>query len=101
MHGNPYIKSILCESAWSITRMRNSYLSKWYWKVKQRRGAKKAIIALARKLLVTIYVLIKNKTYFDEAVFEKTAQKLEKTKIKRLIYEAKKLGLQFTEPIAI
>ena len=99
MHGNPYIKSILCEAAWSITRMRNSYLSKWYWKVKQRRGAKKAIIALARKLLVIIYILLKKNTYYDETVFEKTAQRLEKSKIKRLIYEAKKLGLQLTEAI--
>jgi len=50
-------------------------------------------------LLVIIYVLLKNNTYYDETVFEKTAKKLEKTKIKRFIYEAKKLGLQFTEAI--
>lgn len=99
MHGNPYIKSILCEVAWSITRMRNSYLSKWFWKVKQRRGAKKAIIALARKILVIIYNLLKNKTFYDETIFDKTSQKLEKYKIKRLMSEAKKLGLQFTEPL--
>jgi transposase len=98
MHGNPYIKSVLCEVAWSITRMRNSYLSKWFWKVKQRRGAKKAIIALARKILVIIYNLLKNKTFYDETIFDKTAQKLEKYKIKRLMSEARKLGLQITEP---
>jgi len=39
-----------------IASHRNMYLSSWYWKMKQRKGAKKAIIALARKLLVIIYV---------------------------------------------
>jgi len=58
-HGNTYIKRILCEVALSITRMRNTYLSNWYWKVKQRRGGKKAVVALARKLLVIIYNLLK------------------------------------------
>lgn len=56
--GNTYIKKrILCEVAWSITSMRDSYLATWYWKVRQRRGGKEAIVVLARKLLVTILCL--------------------------------------------
>ena len=50
--GNPYIKSMLCEIAWVIAGKRNTYLSAWYWRIKQKKGAKKAIVALARKLLV-------------------------------------------------
>jgi hypothetical protein len=47
--------------------MRNSYLSKFYWKIKQRRGSKKAVIALARKILVIIYNLLKDNTVYDES----------------------------------
>jgi hypothetical protein len=46
--------------------MRDSYLSKFYWKIKQRRGAKKAIVALARKILVIIYNLLKHGDVYNE-----------------------------------
>ncbi len=45
-HGNPYIKSILCEVAWTVTRRKGTYLSNWYWKVKQRRGGTKKKLLL-------------------------------------------------------
>ena len=57
--GNPYLKSMLCEIAWVISSHREMYLSGWYWRVKQRRGAKRATIALARKLLTMIYSMLK------------------------------------------
>lgn len=36
--GTPYIKSMLCEIAWVITGKRNTYLSAWYWRIKQNKG---------------------------------------------------------------
>jgi hypothetical protein len=57
--------------------MRDTYLSKYYWKIKQRRGAKKAVIALARKILVIVYNLIKHGSVYDEAKFEVAKQKQE------------------------
>lgn len=78
--------------------MRNTYLSKWYWKVKQRRGAKRAIVALARKLLVIIYNMLKTGTDFDESCFEVVKAKQEKFKIKKIIAEARRLGLEVIQP---
>ena len=78
--------------------MRSSYLSSWYWKIKQRRGAKKAIIALARKLLVIIYNMIRTGFQYDEGVFETVRLKQSQRHKKRIIAEAKKLGLQIIEP---
>lgn len=97
LHGNTYIKRILCEVAWTITRMRNSYLSQWYWKIKQRRGGKRAIVALARKLLVIIYNMLKNNTDYDENCFEIAKVKQENYKIKKIMAEARKLGLEVIE----
>lgn len=84
-HGNTYLKRILCEVAWFITRVRSSYMSSWYWKVKQRRGAKKALVALARKLLVIIYNLLKNDANYDETFFEIAKQKQENFGLKGLL----------------
>jgi transposase len=98
LHGNTYIKRILCEVAWTITRMRNTYLSKWYWKVKQRRGGKRAIVALARKIMVIIYNMLKNGSNYDEDSFELTRIKQEKVRVKRIIAEARRLGLEVINP---
>jgi len=77
--------------------MRNSYLSKFYWKIKQKRGAKKAIIALARKILVIIYNLLKCKTVYNEEAFANAKLKQDSARIKKLMYDAKKLGFVLIE----
>lgn len=90
--GNPYIKSMLCEIAWVIAGKRNTYLSAWYWRVKQKKGAKKAIVALARKLLVIIYTMLKQGTLFDESCFETRRKNCEQKQLSRYIRELEKHG---------
>lgn len=57
---NIYIKSILVECAWAATKTRNTRLSNWYWRNVKRLGEKKAITAVARKLLCYIYAMLKS-----------------------------------------
>lgn len=90
--GNPYIKSILCEISWVIAGKRNTYLSSWYWRIKQKKGAKKAIIALARKLLVIIYTMLKQGALFDESCFEARRKSCEQKQLSRYIRELEKHG---------
>lgn len=93
---NPYLKSMLCEVAWVIAGKRNTYLANWYWKVKQRKGAKRATIALARKLLVVIYLMLKTKSPYDEGQYEIRKQQCERKRANRMIHELSKLGYQVT-----
>jgi len=90
--GNPYIKSMLCEIAWVIAGKRNTYLSAWYWRIKQKKGAKKAIVALARKLLVIIYTMLKQGTLFDESCFELRRKNCEQKQLSKYIRELEKHG---------
>ena len=83
---------MICECAWAAVRMRNTYLSKFYWKLKQKRGAKKAIVALARKILVIVYHLLKNQDIYNESKFETAKQKQEASRMMRVRADAKKLG---------
>lgn len=78
--------------------MHSCYLSSLYWKIKQRRGSKKALIALARKILIIIYKLLKTGLQYDENTFEAVRLKQSERHKKRIIAEAKKLGLQIVEP---
>ena len=96
--GNPYVKSMLCEVAWVIAGKRKTYLSAWYWKLKQKKGAKKAVIALARKLLVIIYTMLKQKTSFDESCFELRRKKQQQSRTSRYIKELERLGYHIEIP---
>jgi len=62
---NIYIKSILLECAWAATKTRGTRVSNWYWRNEKRLGKKKAITAVARKLLVYIYAMLKNGELYD------------------------------------
>lgn len=97
--GNPYVKTMLCEIAWVIAGKRNSYLSAWYWRIKQKKGAKKAIIALARKLLVIIYTMFKQGTLFDESCFEIRRKNCEQKQLSRYIHELEKRGYRVEHQI--
>jgi len=68
LHGNPYVKSLLCQSAWAAVKSRNNPFRDWFWRHKGKMGAKKAIIAVSRQLLKTIYFLIENNTLYDPKV---------------------------------
>ena len=83
---------MLCEIAWVIAGKRNTYLSAWYWRIKQKKGAKKAIVALARKLLVIIYTMLKQGTVFDESCFETRRKHCEQKQLSRYIRESEKHG---------
>jgi len=79
---NIYIKSILVECAWSAVRVKNTRISNWYWTNVNRLGKKKAITAVARKLLVYIYTMLKSGEMYDNSLDvadmeKRKAQKLE------------------------
>ena len=96
--GNPYLKNMLCEVAWIMASHRKLYLSGWYWKVKQRKGAKRATIALARKILSIIYTMPKTGTPYNEECFEQRRLRCERKRANRLVNELQKLGYVVVAP---
>ncbi len=90
--GNNYLKTILCEVAWVITSHRKYYLSGWYWRLKQRTDSKRAIVALARKILVIIYTMLKTNSPYDEQKFLERKKASEQRRVKRMVYELTRLG---------
>jgi len=96
--GNPFLKSMLCEIGWVVTSHRGMYLSGWYWRVKQRIGAKRAIVALARKLLVLIYTLFKTDQPYNEERFEQRKLASQQKRACRMIGELVKLGYRVERP---
>jgi len=62
--GNTYLRSVLTQIAWILTRMRDNYLSAQFHHLRPRLGSKKAVIAVAHSVLVIVYhVLAKAEPY--------------------------------------
>ena len=57
--GNPYLKSILVQAAASAINTAGSYYQSKFRRLKQRRGHKRALVAIAHTMLITIYHMIK------------------------------------------
>jgi transposase len=90
--GNNYLKTMLCEVAWVIAAHRKLYLSSWYWRLKQRTDSKRAIVALARKLLVIIYAMLKSNQPYNEEKFIERKNICEQRRIGRMVNELTRLG---------
>ena len=95
-HGNNYLKTMLCEVAWVIAGQKKQYLSGWYWRLKQRTDAKRAIVALARKLLVIIYTMLKTNQLYNEDRFLERKKASEQRRIGRMVNELTRLGFAVT-----
>lgn len=90
--GNNYLKTILCEVAWVIASHKKLYLSGWYWRLKQRTDSKRAIVALARKLLVIIYTMLKTNQPYNEQKFLERKLVSDQKRAKRMVNELTRLG---------
>ncbi len=64
--GNPYLRRILCEAANAVSRTRCSLQDKFKG-LMIRRGRKRAIFAIAHKLLKTVFLLIQRGDYYRDA----------------------------------
>jgi transposase len=64
--GDQWLRRYLIEAAWAATRKKGSYLSALYYRLVVRRGKKKAIVAIAHRLLVIIYHMLKHQASYRE-----------------------------------
>lgn len=77
-NGNKYLRRILVQCAWGITRMKSGFLKNKYDALCKRMSAKKALIAIARKLLVIIWNMLSKKEQYREFKVKPDKEKLKK-----------------------
>jgi transposase len=58
--GAPWLKPVLVQCAWAAARKPNSYLQAQFRRLKARRGAKKAAIAVAGSILTAAYHMLRD-----------------------------------------
>lgn len=65
--GNKYLRMILLEAAHACSHAKNCYLADKTQKLKERRGARKAVVALAHNLLRIIFAMIRDGSHFKNS----------------------------------
>jgi transposase len=64
--GNRYLKGGLIQAAWAAIKVKETSLAAFYRRLAARRGKKKAIVAVAHKILVIVYTLLKTGEQYQE-----------------------------------
>jgi transposase len=64
--GNVYLKTALVEAAQSAAKAKATYLRDKFYRLKARRGYKRAAVAVAHKILVAIYHMLSNQVAYNE-----------------------------------
>jgi transposase len=64
--GNVYLKTALVEAAQSAAKAKGTYLRDKFYRLKARRGYKRAAVAVAHKILVAIYHMLSNQASYNE-----------------------------------
>ncbi len=101
-HGNRWLRSTLVQAAHAAVKVKASYLRAFYYRLAGRRGAKRAIIAVAHRILTAVYYMLIRHEPFRELgatyLEERNKAKVVKGTTRRL----EQLGYRVTlEPVAV
>jgi len=64
--GAPWLKTTLVQCAWAATRKTDSYLRTQFHRLRARRGAKKAIVAVAASILTAVFHMLRDRVDYRD-----------------------------------
>jgi transposase len=98
--GNVYLKTALVEAAQSAAKAKGTYLRDKFYRLKARRGYKRAAVAVAHKILVAIYHMLSNQIAYNDLgdVYLDTLNKHHVTQ--NLVHRLQRLGYIVTLEVA-
>jgi transposase len=94
--GNVYLKTALVEAANAAARAKGTYLRDKFYRLKARRGYKRAAVAIAHKILVSIYHMFSQQVSYND-LGDLYLDKLNKNHLTRnLVHRLERLGYSVT-----
>jgi transposase len=95
-----HLKTIMIEVAWAAVKKKGSYFKDKYYRLKARRGAKKAIVAIAHRILLGIYHVIKDGVEFRDLGEDYLKNRNQSQKVFNLRKQAQSLGFDLVQKAA-
>jgi transposase len=93
--GNRYLRRVLVQCAWAA-RKTPTYLGRTFRRLEARLGGKKAAMAGGHKILVIVYHLLAEGTFYDEERYDRLQPRQEEQQRKRAVKALERLGYQVT-----
>lgn len=90
--GNKVLKSTLVQCANAAVRVKTSFFSAQYQRLSVRRGKKRAIVAVAHSILITIYHMLKDGQLFQDLGANYYNQFNKERKVNALLSKLRQLG---------
>ena len=90
--GDKYLRTMLVQAAWAAVKTRGAFWKQKFGQLVARLGPKKAIVAIARKMLVAIFYILRDATPYRAPEPAAPSPK----SIRRLIERVEALGFQVT-----
>ncbi len=87
-------KTIMVEIAWAAVKTKGTYYRDKYYRLRSRLGPRKAIVAIAHKMLKAIYAIIKNGDEYRELGEDYLHKRNAVNNVKILRRKAKELGFE-------
>jgi len=90
--GAPWLKTTLVQCGWAAARKKGSYLQAQFHRLRSRRGAKKAIGAVAASILTAVYHMLIDGTLYHDLGADHFDHRAKATQTKRLVARLQNLG---------
>lgn len=94
--GNRWLRRILTQLAWVAIKQKDCYLGSLFRRIAARRGKKRAIIAVARAMLISIYHMLKDHEAYRELGADYLAKANPEATKRRLCARLRNLGYDVT-----
>ena len=90
----------MVEVGWAASRTKNTYYHDKYHRLKTRRGHKKALVAIAHRVMNAVFHIIKDGVRYKELGMDYLDKKTKTSKLYRLHKQAESLGFQLV-PVTV
>jgi transposase len=94
--GSRWIRTALVQAAWAAVKVKDAHLAAVYRRLAVRRGKQKAIMAVAHRLLVAIYHMLKERVPYREIGAAPQSEPAKRKVVERLQRQIERLGYTAT-----
>ena len=92
--GDRYLRRMLIQNGWAVAHKKDCFLTALFYRVAARRGSKRAAMAVAHRVLVIAYYIIRDGTVYHELGGDHYDQKNPERTARRLTQRLERIGYQ-------
>jgi transposase len=90
--GNRWLRSVLVQAAWAAVKVKDSHLASVDHRLAGRRGVKRAILAVAHRILVAAYYILRDRVPYREPGAPPADEQRKAQVLNRMLKRIEKLG---------